>query len=37
MEEAPCIMFETPKSEEKNIYNEVILYNEINYNLILIS
>ena len=24
-------MFETPKSEEKNIYNEVILYNEINY------
>ena len=25
-------MFETPKSEEKNIYNEVISYNEINYN-----
>ena len=24
-------MFETPKSEEKNIYNEVISYNEINY------
>ena len=31
MEEAPCIMFETPKNDEKNIFNTEILYNEISY------
>ena len=31
MEEAPCIMFETPKNDEKNIFNKEILYNEISY------